>query len=156
MKYIINAKENAKVRQNDIIDKRKNASRFGTQSLRSLGPKRWNNLPLNIKWETSFPKFKEYIKTWLGPKCRCKVCINMWIENVLLFSLYINSSSFYIYLWLLVLFKNFSSDLIRFYARFIFFYFCTYADLLFSEDKSIFIHSFIWNFFFPNSRFKCH
>ena len=70
-------KENAKVRQNDIIVKRINTSRFGTQSLRSLGPKIWNNLPSNIKSETSFLKFKEYIKTWLGPKCRCKVCINM-------------------------------------------------------------------------------
>ena len=70
-------KENAKVRQNDIIVKRINTSRFGTQSLRSLGPKIWNNLPSNIKSETSFLKFKEYIKTWLGLKCRCKVCISM-------------------------------------------------------------------------------
>ena len=70
-------KENAKVRQNDIIVKRINTSRFGTQSLRSLGPKIWNNLPSNIKSETSFLKFKKYIKTWLGPKCRCKVCISM-------------------------------------------------------------------------------
>ena len=69
MKNIFTPKENAKVRQNDIIVTRINTSRFGTQSLRSLGS--------NIKSETLFPKFKEYIKTWLGPKCRCKVCINM-------------------------------------------------------------------------------
>ena len=67
MKNIFTPKENAKVRQNDIIVKRINTSRFGTQSLRSLGPKIWNNLPSNIKSETSFLKFKEYIKTWLGP-----------------------------------------------------------------------------------------
>ena len=73
MKNIFTPKENSKVRQHDIIVKR----RFGTQSLRSLGPKIWKNLPSNIKSETSFPKFKEYIKTWLGPKCRCKVCINI-------------------------------------------------------------------------------
>ena len=84
MKGIFTPKENAKVRQNDIIVKRINTSRFGTQSLRSLGPKIWNNLPSNIKSETSFLKFKEYIKTWLGPKCKCKVCINMWAKNVLL------------------------------------------------------------------------
>ena len=77
MKGIFTPKENAKVRQNDIIVKRINTSRFGTQSLRSLGPKIWNNLPSNIKSEISFPKFKEYIKTWLGPRCRCKVCIEM-------------------------------------------------------------------------------
>ena len=59
-------KKTSKVRQNDIIVKHINTSRFGTQSLSFLGPKIWNNLPLNIKSETSFPKFKEYIKTWLG------------------------------------------------------------------------------------------
>ena len=32
------------------------------------------------------------------------------------------------------LFKDFSSDLIRSYARFMLFYFCRYVDLLFSED----------------------
>ena len=77
MKGIFRPKENANVRQNDIIVKRINTSRFGTQSLRSLGPKVWNNLPSNIKSATSFLKFTEYIKTWLGSKCRCKVCINM-------------------------------------------------------------------------------
>ena len=49
--------------------------------------------------KTSFLKFKEYIKTCLRPKCRCKVCINMWAENVLLFIIYIYIYiSFYIYL----------------------------------------------------------
>ena len=77
MKNIFTSKENVEVRQNDIIVKRINTSRFGTQSLKSLGPKIWNNLPPNIKSETSFLKFKEYIKTWPGPKCRGKVCISM-------------------------------------------------------------------------------
>ena len=123
MKNIFTPKENEKVRQNDIIVKRINPNRFGTQSLRSLGPKIWKNLPSNIKSETSFLKFKEYIKTWLGRKCRCTVCINMWTENVLLFFIYFFLSSFYIYLWLLLVFKDFSSDLIHFYARFILFSF---------------------------------
>ena len=39
IKNIFTPKENAKVRQNDIIVKRINTSRFGTQSLRPLGPK---------------------------------------------------------------------------------------------------------------------
>ena len=39
MKNIFTPKENSKVRQNDIIVKRINTSRFGTQSLRSLSPK---------------------------------------------------------------------------------------------------------------------
>ena len=73
MKDIFTPKENAKVRQNDIIVKRINTSRYGTQSLRSLGQKTWNNLASNIKSKISFLKFKEYINTWPGPKCRCKV-----------------------------------------------------------------------------------
>ena len=77
MKDIFRPKENAKVKQNEIIFKHIYTSKFGTQSLSSLSPKIWNKLPLNIKSETSFLKFKEYVKTWLGPKCRCKVCINM-------------------------------------------------------------------------------
>ena len=81
MKNLFTPKENLKVRQNDTIVKLINTSRFGNQSLRSLGSKIWNNLPSNIKSEISFPKFKEYIKTWLGPRCRCKVCIEMnWTE----------------------------------------------------------------------------
>ena len=97
MQNIFTPKENSKVRQNHIIVKRINSSRFGTQSLRSLGPKIWNNQPSNMKSETSFPKFKGYIKTWLRPKCTCKVCIKMLAENVLLFLIYINLSRFYIY-----------------------------------------------------------
>ena len=77
MKNIFTPKENSNIRQNDIIVKRMNTSGFGTQSLRSLGTKLWNNLPSNIKSQTSFLKFKEYIKTWLGLKRRCKVCMNM-------------------------------------------------------------------------------
>ena len=73
MKDIFTPKENAKVRQNDIIVKRINTTRYGTQSLRSLGQKTWNNLASNIKSKTWFLKFKEYINTWPGPKCRCKV-----------------------------------------------------------------------------------
>ena len=68
VKNIFTPKDNPKVKHNDIIVKCINTSRFGTQSLRSLGPKIWNNLPSNIKSEKSFPKIKEYIKTWLGPK----------------------------------------------------------------------------------------
>ena len=85
MKNIFTLKENTKVSKNDVIVKCINASRFGIQSLSSLGSKIWNNLPSNVKSETSFLKFKEYIKTWLGLKCRCKVCIKMWTENVMLF-----------------------------------------------------------------------
>ena len=73
---IFTPKENAKVKQNGIIVTRINTSRYGTLSSRSLGPKKWNSLSSNIKSEASVQKFREYIKNWLGPKCRCKVCIS--------------------------------------------------------------------------------
>ena len=49
MKNIFTPKENLKVRQDDITVKRINTSRFGTQSLKSLGPKIWNNLAFKYK-----------------------------------------------------------------------------------------------------------
>ena len=41
-------------------------SKYGTKSLNSLGPKIKNYL--NVKFETTFHTFKEYIKTWFRPK----------------------------------------------------------------------------------------
>ena len=46
------------VMHNGIMVKRIITSIFRTQSLRSFGPKIWNNLPSNINSETSSPKFK--------------------------------------------------------------------------------------------------
>ena len=53
MKNIFTPKESARIRQNDTI--------VSVQGLKFLGLKVWNNLPSNIKSETSFLKFREYI-----------------------------------------------------------------------------------------------
>ena len=74
MKSIFSAKLNARVRPNDILVKTRKSATFGDKSLATLGPKIWNALPQNIKAENSYVKFKEYIATWFGPKCRCNVC----------------------------------------------------------------------------------
>ena len=124
MKNIFRPKENAKVRQNDIIAKGINTSTFGTQSLWSLGRKIWNNLRLNIKSETSFPKFKEYIKIWLGPKCSMHKHANRKCSVVFLD---INLSRFGIYLSLLL-------------------FLYIFIDSLFSKDKQSF-HSFNHGFY---------
>ena len=76
------------------------ASTYGVKSLAALGPKIWKKLPINIKplaklvfsfsiivfnmmkllvivfikLLTSMIKFKEYIRTWFGPSCKCSVC----------------------------------------------------------------------------------
>ena len=82
MKNIFTPKENAKVSKNNIIVKSINTSRFVIQSLRSLGQKIWSNLPSNI-WKyikintiNTYNTLKGIIKTWLGPKRRCKTCIS--------------------------------------------------------------------------------
>ena len=72
MKNIFTPKESSRVRQNGIMVMCINTSRFGTRSLGPLGPRIWNSLPSNMESETS-----EYIGAWLGPGCRCEVCINM-------------------------------------------------------------------------------
>ena len=78
MKDIFTPKLYPKVRPNDILVKHHNTMTYGTKSLKTLGPKIWNQLPEDIKSETSYTKFKEYIDTWFGPKCRCNVCMNIW------------------------------------------------------------------------------
>ena len=65
---------NARVRPNDILVKTRKSATFGDKSLATLGPKNWNVLPQNLKAKNSYVKFKEYIATWFGPKCKCNVC----------------------------------------------------------------------------------
>ena len=45
---------NIKVNQN-------NTTKYGNKSLRSLGPHTWNSVPKQIKEETDYNKFKNYI-----------------------------------------------------------------------------------------------
>ena len=51
-----------------------NTTKYGNKSLRSLGPHIWNSLPKQIKEETNYNKFKNYIDTWFGAKCKCNLC----------------------------------------------------------------------------------
>ena len=137
-------KENSKVRQNDIIVKLINTSRLDTQSLRSLAHgTNWNKLSSDIKLETPFPKFKEYTKTWLGPKCRCKVCINMWRECYLVFYIIIFLRllhKFIVYLYVLKISARIWSVFIHGLYFFIFVYMQIY---FFPTINKAFIHLFI-------------
>ena len=49
MKNVFTPKENSEVRQNDIIVKHVNTSRFGTQSLRALGQKNMEQPAIKYK-----------------------------------------------------------------------------------------------------------
>ena len=77
MKDIFPPKLHPTVKPNDILVKHHNTIIYGTKSLETLGPKIWNQLPEDIKSETSYTKFKEYFDTIFGPKCRCNLCMNI-------------------------------------------------------------------------------
>ena len=51
-----------------------NKVRFGTKSIRSLGPKIWNSLPYEIKSSETLTIFKNLIKDWNANLCTCKIC----------------------------------------------------------------------------------
>ena len=67
---------NIKVNQN-------NTTKYGNKSLRSLVPHIWNSLPKQIKEETNYNKFKNYIHKWFGAKCNaiCS-CLNERFEMI--------------------------------------------------------------------------
>ena len=55
--------------------------RFGTETLRTLGPKIWNIIPLCIENSASFAIFKQKIKSWTSVNCPCRLCIN-YVEGL--------------------------------------------------------------------------
>ena len=59
----------------DIFVHSRNTASFGDKSLRALGPHVWNSLPENIKSTDTISVFKNFIKNWCGPKCKCKNCL---------------------------------------------------------------------------------
>ena len=48
--------------------------RYGTETLRSMGPKILNILPNNIKRSKNVNIFKNKIKPWSHENCPCKLC----------------------------------------------------------------------------------
>ena len=76
-KNIFTSKTNSRDRPFDLLVKNRNTEKYGSRSLMALGPKIWNALSENIKKETSLTRFKEYIKSWSGPICKCKTCLNL-------------------------------------------------------------------------------
>ena len=63
MKDIFTPKPRPKVRPNDILVKHHNTITYSTKSLKTLGPKVWNQWPEDLKSEATYTKFKEYIDT---------------------------------------------------------------------------------------------
>ena len=50
-----------------------NTTKYVNKSLRSLGPHIWNSLPKQIKEETNYNNFRNYIDKWFSAKCKCNL-----------------------------------------------------------------------------------
>ena len=74
MKNIFATRELWKRRKNKLEILNRNTVKYGDKSIGSLAPHIWNGLPDEIKNETPYNKFKEYLNTCHGPKCTCSLC----------------------------------------------------------------------------------
>ena len=76
MKNLIEIRVNLGKRNDDLMIPFRNTVKFGDKSIRCLGPHIWNSLPNEIRSESSYEKFKSFINSWFGPKCKCNFCLN--------------------------------------------------------------------------------
>ena len=63
-----------RVSENRLVVKNQRTKQYGTNTLRSLGPKIWNCLPSEIKNAENLNIFKILIKMWSGPSCDGNNC----------------------------------------------------------------------------------
>ena len=57
----------------DINFNQNNTTKYRNNSLWSLGQHIWNSLPSEIKEETEYEKFKNYMDDWFGLKCKLNI-----------------------------------------------------------------------------------
>ena len=70
MKEVLHKTTNLTHRFFNIKVNQNNTTKYGNESLRSLGPHIWNSLPKQIKEETNYNKFKNYIDKWFRAKTK--------------------------------------------------------------------------------------
>ena len=74
MKDIFHYSPNVTHKKHNLYIHTQNTTKFGNKSLRAFGANIWSTLPEYIKSTTSLLEFKQFIKTWSGPKCKCSIC----------------------------------------------------------------------------------
>ena len=77
MKEIFSRNTNSERNGTTLLVKMQNTKKYGSDTLRALGPKIWNKLPIHIKETTNLDIFKKLIKTWSGPECSCGHCASL-------------------------------------------------------------------------------
>ena len=75
MKDIFNFSPHRTHRMHDSFVHSRNTYNYGNRRLRVLETHTWNSLPENIKSTTSMMTFRDFIESWFGPKCKCKLQI---------------------------------------------------------------------------------
>ena len=83
MQDIFKPESDAKIRPFYIILNARKTTKFGSKSLTALGPKIWNHLSAEVKIETSFLRFKKYIKTLFGPGWMQMQCLSNYHKKVI-------------------------------------------------------------------------
>ena len=73
-KNLFEKREVSKRKKNNLETPNQNTTIYGDKSIRSLGPHIQNDLPEEIKNQSSYDMFKEQLNTWYGPKCTCSLC----------------------------------------------------------------------------------
>ena len=76
-----------KVHRHDLRNKRSwetynvRTVKYGTETIRYMGPKTWDSVPTEIKESRSLLEFKNRIKTWKPNECTCRLC-KSYIHNL--------------------------------------------------------------------------
>ena len=55
--------------------------KYGTETMRYIGPKTWDILPKSIKLSKSLTEFKRKVKLWKPEECTCRLC-KIYITNL--------------------------------------------------------------------------
>ena len=78
MKKVFETKKNKRIIRDryklNLNIPRTNQVTFATNSLKSYGPKIWNDLPFNIKTAENLNIFKTLVKKWNGASCNFIIC----------------------------------------------------------------------------------
>ena len=64
----------AETGHNRLVVQSQFSMKYGSYSLRSLGPKIWNKLPSEMKNCDNLLIFKKMLTNWSGPHCQCGSC----------------------------------------------------------------------------------
>ena len=47
---------------------------YGTETIRNMGPKTWDLVPIEIQESNSLLEFKQRVKRWKPNGCTCRLC----------------------------------------------------------------------------------